>query len=95
MYDSLNKRSIPKTYYMNAKILWSPSGTSTLKNPMRKLESEARKYEKINKNILAINVIAGFSYSEVPENGGAFSVVATNFKNVSKIMKALVVLASK
>ena len=95
MYDSLNKRSIPKTYYMNAKILWPPSGTSTLKNPMRKLESEARKYEKINKNILAINVIAGFSYSDVPENGVAFSVVATNFKNVSKIMKALVIIASK
>ena len=38
---------------------------------MRKLESEARKYEKINNNILAINVIAGFSYSDVPENGVA------------------------
>ncbi|PPR52677.1 MAG: hypothetical protein CFH14_00189 [Alphaproteobacteria bacterium MarineAlpha5_Bin4] len=95
MYDSLNKKLIPKTYYMNAKILWSPSGTSTLKNPMRKIESEARKYEKENENIIAINVIAGFAYSDVPENGVAFSVIATNYKNVSIIIKKLVLLANK
>ena len=95
MYDSLNKKLIPKTYYMNAKILWSPSGTSTLKNPMRKIESEARKYEKENENIIAINVIAGFAYSDVPENGVAFSVIATNDKNVSRIIKKLVLLANK
>jgi len=95
MYNALNKESIPKTYYKNAKILWSPSGTSTLINPMRKLESEARKYEKKFKNILAINVIAGFSYADVPENGVAISVVATSPSNVKKIIKELISIANK
>ena len=73
MLKSLNAKCIPTTFYRRANIIWSPSGTGTLSEPMIKLESLAREFEKNNNdNILAINVIGGFSFADVSESGVSF-----------------------
>ena len=76
MFDSLNQSKIPKTYFIKANIIWPPSGTGTLNDPMKSLENLARKYENINENILAINVIGGFSFADAPESGVSFSIIS-------------------
>ena len=93
MLDSLNQNKIPKTYFIKANIIWPPSGTGTSNDPMKSLEKIARKYEQINDDILAINVIGGFSFADVPESGVAFSIISNNENN--KILEELKLTANK
>ncbi|PPR46057.1 MAG: hypothetical protein CFH16_00077 [Alphaproteobacteria bacterium MarineAlpha5_Bin6] len=93
MFESLNQKKIPKTYFVNANIIWPPSGTGTLNDPMKTLEKIARKYEQVNDDILAINVIGGFSFADVPESGVAFSIISNNENN--KILEELKLTANK
>ena len=96
MLESINSEYIPKTFYSNANIIWPPPGTGTANDPMFKLERMARKYEKNDNNILAINVIGGFSFADVPESGVAFSIIAKeDNKNISEIITSLIAAAHK
>jgi microcystin degradation protein MlrC len=61
----------------NAPILWPPTGTGTADRPMRDLEQLARQIETEDPNIWAISVIAGYSFSDVPEAGVAFALITT------------------
>ncbi len=61
----------------NAPILWAPTGTGTADRPMRDLEALARRIEAEDPEIWAANVIGGYSFSDVPEAGVAFSVITT------------------
>ncbi len=95
MFDSLNQSKIPKTYFIKANIIWPPSGTGTLNDPMKSLENLARKYENINENILAINVIGGFSFADVPESGVSFSIISKNEdKKIFEILEQLKLTAN-
>jgi microcystin degradation protein MlrC len=67
----------PRMKVRNAPILWPPTGTGTADRPMRDLEARAREIEKADPSIWAVNVVAGFSFSDVRDAGVAFSLVTT------------------
>lgn len=68
--------TVPRMVGRNAGILWAPPGTGTADNPMRRLETEARRIEAETPGIWAVNVIGGYSFADVPESGVGFCVVA-------------------
>ena len=66
---------VPKTCWIHPPILWPPTGTGTASEPMSALERLARQFESESESILAVNVMAGFSFADVPEPGVGFSIV--------------------
>ncbi|MFI5409349.1 M81 family metallopeptidase [Kaistia sp. UC242_56] len=74
---ALRERAAPVMHAHNAAILWAPPGTGTADRPMRDLEALARQIEAEDAEIWAVNVIAGYSFSDVPDAGVAFSLVTT------------------
>jgi len=74
--DSLASGRRPRQWLRNMPILWPPTGTGTADEPMRGLEAEARAIEAGHSGILAVNVVAGFSFSDTPLAGLAFGIVA-------------------
>jgi microcystin degradation protein MlrC len=71
------KQGRPHMLSRNAPIIWPPTGTGTADRPMRDLEALARQIEAEDRKIWAVNVIAGYSFSDVPDVGVAFSVITT------------------
>lgn len=64
------------THFRQTPILWPPTGTGTADEPMSRLEAEARKLENAHPEILAINVHAGYSFSDTHDAGLSFSLVS-------------------
>jgi len=64
----------PRTYWRHAGILWPPTGTGTAESPMFELEALARKME-IEHELLAANVVGGFSFADTADTGVSFTVV--------------------
>ncbi len=67
----------PITLWRNPPIIWPPTGTSTASDPMSSLAALAREIERARPEILAVNVIPGFAYSDIPEAGLSFTAVTT------------------
>ena len=65
----------PITLWEQPPVMWPPSGTGTATDPMRSLEEKARSLESESSGLLAINILAGFPFADVPEAGVGFSVV--------------------
>ena len=74
---SLRDGVVPRMLARRLPLIWPPTGTGTSDTPMRELEALARLIESTDPAIWAVNVVAGFSFSDVPEAGVAFSVVTT------------------
>lgn len=72
---TLKEKALPRMFARNAPIIWAPTGTGTADRPMRDLEALARAIEAEDPEIWAVNVIGGYSFSDVPDAGVAFSVV--------------------
>jgi microcystin degradation protein MlrC len=73
----LNDGAMPRMYTRNAPVMWAPPGTGTADSPMKDLEALARQIEAEDNGIWVANVIGGYSFSDVPSAGVAFSVVTT------------------
>ncbi len=67
----------PVTVWEHPPIMWPLSGTATNDEPMLVLEERARELETELPDIAAVNVLAGFPYSDTPEAGVSFSAVAS------------------
>lgn len=78
---ALAEKTLPRMLSRNAPIIWAPTGTGTADRPMRDLEALARAIEAEDPEIWAANVIGGYSFSDMPEAGVAFSVVTTGAAN--------------
>jgi microcystin degradation protein MlrC len=65
----------PRSVGRNAGIIWSPPATGTADVPMRMLEARSRAIEAEVPGILAVNVIGGYSFADVPQMGVGFSIV--------------------
>jgi microcystin degradation protein MlrC len=65
----------PVCVFEQSPIMWPPTGTGTGDDPMRTLESMARKIERDDPDIVAINVMAGFSFADTRDTGVSFSAV--------------------
>jgi microcystin degradation protein MlrC len=56
-------------------LMWPPTGTATVSEPMRSLEEMAREIEQEGEEVLGVNVLAGFAFADVPDAGVSFTVV--------------------
>jgi microcystin degradation protein MlrC len=65
----------PVTLWEQPPVMWPPSGTGTATDPMRGLEEKARSLESERPGLLALNVLAGFPFADVPEAGVGFSAI--------------------
>lgn len=66
---------VPKHFVLVTPIVWPPTGTGTRDGPMRALEDAARRIEKEVPGVLAVNVVGGYAFSDVPYAGVAFSII--------------------
>lgn len=82
---SLKERVRPKMVARNVAVIWPPTGTGTADRPMRDLEILARHIENDNPNIWGVNVVAGYSFSDVPDAGVAFSVTTIGSENDANV----------
>ena len=74
---ALREGVLPHMVARNAPIIWAPTGVGTADRPMRDLEALARQIEAENPEIWTVNVVAGYSFSDIPDAGVAFSVTTT------------------
>ena len=65
----------PKHRVLVTPIVWPPTGTGTKDGPMRALEDAARAIERDVPGVLAVNVVGGYAFSDVPNAGVAFSII--------------------
>ena len=65
----------PKHFVLVTPIVWPPTGTGTRDGPMRSLEDAARIIEKELPGTLAVNVVGGYAFSNVPYAGVALSII--------------------
>lgn len=70
----------PITVWDHPQIVWPPTGTSTAAEPLSYLESLAREIESANKEMLAVNVLAGFGFADIPETGVSFTAITLGAK---------------
>jgi microcystin degradation protein MlrC len=65
----------PKHFVLVTPIVWPPTGTGTRDGPMRALEDAARRIEREVPGVLAVNVVGGYAFSNVPHAGVSFSII--------------------
>lgn len=71
----MNSGAPAKTVWQHAGILWPPTGTDTSRGPMERLEAAAREAEAEFPDLLTVNVLAGFAFSDTPDTGVSFTAV--------------------
>ena len=74
----------PKHHVLVTPIVWPPTGTGTRDGPMRALEDAARRMEREVPGVLAVNIVGGYAYSDVPNAGVAFSIVTEGDDNAAQ-----------
>lgn len=85
----------PATVWEHPPIMWAPGGTATDSDPMLSLEERAREIEAEMPDVLAVNVLAGFPFSDVSEAGVSFSAVTTGDLELARsALRELNVIAS-
>jgi microcystin degradation protein MlrC len=72
---AIESGDLPDTVWERPAILWAPTGTGTAADPMLSLERRAREIEREHGEILAVNVMPGFAFADVPEAGLSFTAV--------------------
>jgi len=77
----------PRMQIKQPGLLWPPTGTGTAADPMKTLESMARKMEGEDKSLWAMNVVAGFSFADTPDTG--VSLVACTTGNADAQLEML------
>jgi microcystin degradation protein MlrC len=65
----------PTAVFEAAPVMWPPTGTGTADEPMRSLEAMARAVEREFPEIVAVNVMAGFSFADTFDTRVSFSAV--------------------
>ena len=65
----------PTCVWERPPVMWPPTGTGTGDEPMRTLEAMARRIEQEEPDIVAVNVMGGFSFADTPDTGVSFAAV--------------------
>ncbi len=73
----LHERLTAQCVLRSMPIIWPPTGTGTTDEPMASLESTAREIEATDPQVLAMNILAGFAFSDLPTAGLSFCCVTT------------------
>lgn len=74
----------PVTVWEHPPIMLTPESTATDSGLMLALEDRAREIEDESPDILALNVLAGFPYADVPEAGLCFSAITNGDLELSR-----------
>jgi microcystin degradation protein MlrC len=74
----------PATLFEQPPLVWPPTGVGTANDPMRSLEALARQIEAEHPEILAVNVLAGYSFADTPDTGVSFSAVTLGEPDVAR-----------
>lgn len=74
----------PITLFEQPPLVWPPTGVGTANDPMRSLEALARQIEAEHPEILAVNVLAGYSFADTPDTGVSFSAVTLGDESVAR-----------
>lgn len=74
----------PVTLFEQPPLVWPPTGVGTANDPMKSLEALARQIESAHPEILAANVLAGYSFADTPDTGASFSVVTLGDAEVAR-----------
>lgn len=90
LVDCLETGQLPSMVHRRANLIWDPVVTGTADEPMAGLESMARNMETNNGEVLAINVNAGFAYSDTGDTGVSFQVVTTDASRAGPLLDRLV-----
>ncbi|MGV3485864.1 MAG: M81 family metallopeptidase [Planctomycetaceae bacterium] len=77
MQRAHQQRVRPHQYCLHAPLIWPPTGTASAVDPMRRLLRMARQFEQQNPDFWAVNVNAGFAFSDTPDTGVSFGIVTT------------------
>ncbi len=75
LHTTLNSGRKTQTVWRHSGIVWPPTGTGTNDSPMLELEALARKIERENPEVLAVNVVGGFAFADTPDTGASFSII--------------------
>ena len=67
----------PSSVWAAPSVMWPPTGTGTDDDPMKTLETMARRIEADDDDIVSVNVMGGFSFADTPDTGVSFA--ATTF----------------
>ncbi len=73
------------TVWEHPPVMWPPTGTATATEPIKSLKALAREIENRNPQILAVNVLAGFAFADLPETGVSFSAVTVGDTEIARI----------
>lgn len=90
LVDCLESGQLPTMVHRRANLIWDPVFTGTADEPMAGLEAMARDMETNNGEVLAINVNAGFAYSDSGDTGVSFQVVTTDATCADALLGELV-----
>jgi microcystin degradation protein MlrC len=71
---ALTTKQTPRMHRQHPPVMWPPTGTATANEPMRSLEALARRLETQNPDFWCVNVVAGFSFADIPDTGVSFTV---------------------
>lgn len=67
---------VPHMTWCRPPLVWVPTATGTQADPMKALRAYARQVEGAHPEIWACNILAGFSFTDMPETGVSLSVIS-------------------
>lgn len=73
----------PRQFLVQPPIIWPPTGTASAADPMRRLLKLARDLEASDSNFWAVNVNAGFAFSDTPDTGVSFSIATCGDESIA------------
>lgn len=71
----LSESMCPHMNLRQTKIILPPTGTGTADDPMQTLEATARRMEE--GDVWAVNIAAGFAFSDSPDTGLSFQIISS------------------
>jgi microcystin degradation protein MlrC len=91
----MQTEDLPATLRDHPPIVCLPSAAATDSEPMLTLEERARQIELESPNVVAVSVLAGFPYADVPEAGVSFSAITAGDLELARgALRELNVIAS-
>lgn len=75
--EALKKQTTPRMVHLHLPLIVAPRGTGSKDDPMKSVLAAARNLEVKHPSLLAVNVMPGFSYADVPDCGFDLSCSTT------------------
>jgi len=73
----LKDKRVPQMVWCRPPIMWAPPGTGTAVDPMKALETFARKLEAEHPEVWACNIAGGYSFADTPDTGCSLFMITT------------------